>query len=139
MKTRVRNGFNSMMAFILSLFGFGCFSCGMYGTPHAELEISGRIRNKNKEPLEEIRVTVKTDEEERIGVPRVYTDEYGKYNTGKCMIFPRSYVDIIVEDPAGVYERDSVRVDVEYNRLGVTEPFHKGKAHIERDFQLQAK
>lgn len=141
MKTKVRRGINAIMAFALSLFGFGSCNFMKYGTPYASLEVSGQITDTEEEPLEDIRVIVKnhTEYSEQQMLPRTYTNQFGEYDEKNDGVFPVDNIDIIVEDPSGFYERDSVRVKVEYKRERGSSSWDYGDAHIQQNFQLKKK
>ena len=70
-----------------------------------------------------------------------YTNEDGEYYVSLEDNWPIDSVDIIVTDTADVYEGDSVRVKVDYDRSGVSKDdnWNNGKGIVRQDFQLKKK
>ena len=70
-----------------------------------------------------------------------YTNEDGEYYVSLEDNWPIDSVDIIVTDTADVYEGDSVRVKVDYDRSGVSKDdnWNNGKGIVRHDFQLKKK
>lgn len=147
MKTKVLNKINSLIVLILGLLGFN--SCDSpvaeYGTPHATFEATGTITDQENKPLKNIQVVVR---QKAYGVgpanallPEQYTDEEGMYRGSRNDAFPVDSVDIIVTDTAGVFESDSVRVKVDYDRSHVSQGDHwyAGGGYVQQDFQLKKK
>lgn len=144
MKAKVLNSINALMVMLLAALGFNsCIGEMKYGVQYATLEVSGTVTDSAAQPLEAMRVTVKHHEEkwEQQMLPRTYTNELGVYNEKNEYAFPYRTLDIIVEDPSGVYERDSVRVEVTYDRKGASkdDDWWEGNAHVQQDFQLKKK
>ena len=138
MKARILTRFNALLTFLLGLFGFGMTACLVkYGVPHAELDVSGTITNQKEERLEEICVTIKQEGNQVL--PRTYTNEMGRYKEQGNIHMPQSTIDIIVEDPSGVYAPDSIRLAVTYDKSKVDrrDDWNRGKATIEQNFQLK--
>ena len=128
MKAKLLNGFNALIAFLVTALGFG--SCdgakkygppptAEYGVPYAEFEVAGNITDQNDQPLENIQVTVRSKYGDTY--PEEYTDKDGTYHIGKIGDFPIDSLDIVVQDTSGIYSADSVRVKVEYNRSAVSD------------------
>ena len=110
-----------------------------YGAPYAELEVSGIVTNQEDQRLEDMRVTVKQEGHQTL--PRTYTNQEGWYEEQGYIDLPRPTVDIIVEDPSGVYAPDSVRLEVTYDKTKVSKKDHwnEGKATVRQDFKLKKK
>ena len=144
MKTNFFKGLNAILAFLVGLFGFtSCDEHGElvaeYGCPYATFKVSGNITDEAKQPVENIQVKVKNDGYQIM--PEGYSDENGRYMIEDVGAFPVPNVDIIVTDTAGVFDSDSVRVEVTYDRSKVSPDDHwnDGEAVIQYDFQLKKK
>ena len=150
MKKSLLTGINALIAFLLTLLGFGScerpylkyglpYPVSEYGCPYASFEAAGKVTDKDAQPVENIRVRVKGIRGDEY-FPEQYTDEAGEYVV-TSYIFPLDSVDVIVTDTAGVYEGDSVRVKVEYDRSKVAKGDHwnNGKGIVRHDFQLKKK
>ena len=139
MKAKVLKGINALMVFVLGLLGFGGVVSCMYGVPeyHGNLNVSGTISDQDEAPVKGANIKVK--ERGYISLEaRSLAD--GKYATSG-EVYPTDSVDIIVEDTTGVYEKDSVRVGVEFVREcgNETDSKYVGEAHIKQDYKLKKK
>jgi putative lipoprotein (rSAM/lipoprotein system) len=156
MKTKILNRINAIIAFLVSVlgltncertvkYGSGPEIAAEYGCPHATFEAFGKITDQEAKPLENIRVTVKKtsrgDSSEGYTFPEEFTTENGEYKVGKYSVFPMDSVDILVDDTAGVYNSDSVRLKVEYDKTNVAPSDHwnNGTGSVHYDFQLKKK
>jgi putative lipoprotein (rSAM/lipoprotein system) len=142
MKARLLTRVNAFIALLMGVLGFGSCESHLiaeYGCPHATLEVSGTITDESNQPVENIQVKVKS--EGRQITQEAYSNADGQYTTDQYAIFPVSTVDLIVTDTAGVYEGDSVRMDVTYDKSQVAKGDHwdEGDAVIQYDFQLKKK
>lgn len=140
MKAKLLTSINSLLVFLLGVLGFSsCNFMAKYGVPHAELEVSGMVTNQEEQRLEDMRVTVK--QEGRQTLPRTYTNQTGWYEEHGYIDVPRNTVDIIVEDPSGVYASDSVHLEITYDKKDVSknDDWNEGKATVRRDFKLKKK
>ena len=152
MKAKILTRFNALLAFLLGLLGFGLTGCfrskygvpddmliAEYGCPYATLDVQGKVSGEHAEPLEHIRVATHGRYEEN--ALYTYTDEKGNYQLGQEGVMPPDSIDIIATDTAGIYETDSVRVGVTYDRSGVTDDNHwnEGTGVVYHDFQLKKK
>ena len=149
MKAKLLTRVNALIGLILGLFGFSCVSCveygvpvpvAEYGCPYATFEAKGKVTDENAQPVQNIRVQIKKNEQSAF--PDIYTDENGEYNTFTYNgIFPLDSVDIIVSDTADIYAPDSVRVKVDYDRSQVAPSDHwnAGSGSVYQDFQLKKK
>ena len=157
MKAKVLTRINALLALFLSALGFNGCSLFMvkygpdpgpivceYGCPYAQFEATGVVTDDEQQPLENMQVLVHTkwdSDMSREYMPQVYTDEAGEYTLSTERLFPTDSMDIIVTDTAGVYESDSVRVKVDYDRSGVSPDDHwnEGVGKVYQDFQLKKK
>ena len=140
MKAKLLTSINSLLVFLLGVLGFSsCNYMAKYGVPHAELEVSGMVTNQEEQRLEDMRVTVK--QEGRQALPRTYTNQAGWYEEHGYIDVPRNTVDIIVEDPSGVYASDSVHLEITYDKKDVSksDDWNEGKATVRQDFKLKKK
>ena len=152
MKKSLLTGTNAVITFLMALLGFGTSGCiGLYGipeipgpeeygTPYATFEAAGKVTDEETQPVENIRVTMKTKRENGY-LSDQYTNEDGEYYVSLEDNWPIDSVDIIVTDTADVYEGDSVRVKVDYDRSGVSkgDNWNNGKGIVRQDFQLKKK
>lgn len=154
MKAKVLTRINALLALLLSALGFN--GCGFfpvkygvgpvaeYGCPYAQFEATGVVTDEERQPLENVQVIFKNkgnNDTPREYLPTVYTDEQGTYTFEMEYVLPMDSMDIIVADTAGVYESDSVRVKVDYDRSGVASDDHwnAGVGIVYQDFQLKKK
>ncbi len=147
MKKSLLTGTNAVITFLMALLGFGTTGCFMkygapveYGVPYASFEAAGKVTDEETQPVENIRVTMKTKWENEYFLDQ-YTNEDGEYYVSLKNFWPIDSVDIIVADTADVYEGDSVRVKVDYDRSGVAKDdnWNNGKGIVRHDFQLKKK
>lgn len=147
MKKSLLTGTNAVITFLMALLGFGTTGCFMkygapteYGVPHATFEAAGKVTDEETQPVENIRVKMKTKWENEY-LSDQYTNEDGEYYVSLEDNWPIDSVDIIVTDTADVYEGDSVRVKVDYDRSGVAkgDNWNNGKGIVRQDFQLKKK
>ena len=146
MKAKVLTRINAVIAFLLGVLGFsGCewgmkkygVPADMYGTPYAMLEAKGTVTNEQNAPVKSARVTLRHRYSED-----AYTDENGNYTIRTSEDFPVDSVRIVVSDTAGVYEADSVRLKVDYDRSDAKQrgdSWYRGTGYIYQDFQLKKK
>ncbi|MCR4665578.1 MAG: radical SAM-associated putative lipoprotein [Paludibacteraceae bacterium] len=138
MKTRLLTGINALIACLLGVLGFtSCEPKMKYATPYAELEATGKVTNERNEPVRSARVTLK-NVPSRDG----YTDAEGIYSIRVVVEhFPVDSLSILVSDTDGVYQPDSVRLKVDYDRSDAKQHsgFYRGKGYVYQDFQLKEK
>ena len=157
MKAKVLTRINALLALLLSVLGFnGCFfrvkygvdpnpgPIAEYGCPHAQFEVTGVVTDEHNAPLENVEIIVKemgNTYTPREYLQKVYTDEQGTYLYTSDYLFPMDSMDIIATDTAGIYQEDSVRVKVDYDRSGVAPEDHwnAGVGIVYQDFQLKKK
>ena len=146
MKARFLKGINVFLELIiLGLVGVSFGSCAKkygaveYGVPYATLDVSGAITDEEAKPVANIRVTVRNEDHQIL--PEVYSEEDGLYSTQANGAFPIPHIEIIAEDTSGVYAPDTARVDVQYDRTGVSGSDHwnEGSASVQQDFKLKKK
>lgn len=98
------------LAAVLSIFGLESCSWGCeYGTPHADLNLSGTVTDKNNMPIKGIRVDVETGHSEKQNL----TNENGQFSF-KTEVFPLSELRVIATDidslENGLYLPDTVLI-----------------------------
>lgn len=116
MKTKVRNWFNVFLGAVLGLMGFGCFSCGMYGVPTYNLTVEGEVTDENEKPLPKMQVINRKGSEGywlEDSADTLYTNAQGKYYKKKIEYHPPMLHQVIVNDPSGVYQSDTVVAEEE--------------------------
>ena len=147
MKKVLLTRINAIIAFLLTVLGFG--SCNRnepaeprvaYGVPYATFEAAGKITNEQAQPVENINVRVMYPWNHWSFLEQ-YTDAEGEYLVSTDAYKISDSVDIVVTDTAGIYQGDSVRVKVEYDRSGVEieDYWNEGKGLVYHDFQLKKK
>ena len=148
MKAKFLQCINALLeAAIIGLIGTSFSNCRTkygvpeleYGSPYATYEVSGVITDEEEKTVANIRVTVQNDGYQIL--PEAYSEEDGLYSAKNDRAFPFSRVEIIAEDTSGVYSPDTARVDVRYDRTGVSssDNWNEGSASILQDFQLKKK
>ena len=130
-----------MIAFLLGVLGFtSCEPKLKYAVPYAELEATGKVTNERNEPVNSARVTLRHKYD---GDCDTYTDEDGIYSLRlRGEMFPVDSVQIVVSDTSGVYEADSVRLKVDYDRSDAKQrgdSWYRGTGYIYQDFTLKKK
>ena len=118
----------------------GCIRCE-YGCPHATYDVSGEITDKaDKKPIDNIRVTVKDTTGIQL-LPNAFTEKDGRYNVLYDDGFPQNVIRIVAEDTTGVYEADSVQVNVKFDKKGVSknDNWNEGTTTVQQDFHLKKK
>ena len=147
MKKSLLTGTNAVITFLMALLGFGTTGCFMkygvpveYGVPHATFEAAGKVTDEAAQPVENIHVKIKTKSENEY-LSDQYTNEDGEYYVSLKNFWPIDSVDVIVADTADIYQGDSVRVKVDYDRSGVSkgDNWNNGKGIVRQDFQLKKK
>ena len=150
MKTKLRIWTNTLIGVICGLLGISSYSCAkygaptvMYGVPTGDLVFEGKVSDKTGKPLEGIQVirrggwkdgTNTRHWEDRADT--LYTDSNGKIHKEYDGIFPVKYQKVIVNDPAGEYQSDSITSKVDYTGGN---GWDKGKATLKTDFKLRKK
>lgn len=116
MKTKMRYWFNVLLSAILGFMGFGLFSCGMYGVPTYNLTVEGEVTDENEKPLPKMQVINRKGSEGywlEDYADTLYTNAQGKYYKKKREHHPPMLHQVIVNDPSGVYQSDTVVAEVE--------------------------
>ena len=142
MKAKVLTGINAVIAALLGFLGIGCQSTIMceYGVPHATLNVSGTITNTESQPVKNIRVSVRLNPVPEAGlVPLAVSAENGSYESELDGIFPVQTATLFADDTTGVYDPDSVVVELKYDNSGVSKSDHwnRGTATVHQNFQLK--
>ena len=150
MKTKVLKGINFVLATVLGFLGFGCnkpnkYMGGdfypelMYGVSFpgsATYDVSGKVTDEtNDKPVKNIRVTVKSKRGDFQGI---YTKTNGSYSMLGAGV-PCDSLNIVAEDTTGVYEPDSVQVEVVLVPGKNNDSRYAGKATVRQDFHLKKK
>lgn len=143
MKTKMRKWFDVLLGAILGMFGLGCFSCGKYGTPYGDFTFEGQVTDENKNPLPKMQVVRRGGWGEDTKTMHwaefadtLYTNAEGNYYQHKDDDFPMKIHKVIVNDPSGVYESDSIIATVEYSG---GHGWYEGEADLKLDFVLKKK
>ena len=141
MSRKLRIAFNTLITFVLGILGLSCVNSCKYGVPHATTQVTGQITDSDYNAVEAARVTVKSADPrwgDRPILPRTYANEWGQYDTGISEIgCDVDSIDILVEDPAGAYQGDSVRVGVTFKRKSADDGWDVGEAHVRQNFKLK--
>ena len=140
MTTKLLTSVNSFLFFVLGALGFSsCNFMAKYGVPYAELEVTGVVTDQEEKCLEDMRITVKQCGYQVL--PRTYTNQAGWYKESGDVGALRDSVDIIVEDPSGVYAPDSARLPfiLDKSKVSKNDPWNEGKATVRQDFKLKKK
>lgn len=138
---------NRVMSGTLVLLGFtACNNASggdepcMYGQPHADYEIKGKVQNQDEQPVTDAQIIVKELDTQnrpwRMHPDTVYVGKAGDYvyqnggtNYGRFRV--------VCEDPSGVYESDST--DVEMHPTGGDNNWYIGHDSQEVNFNLKKK
>ncbi len=143
MKTKAKIWMNTLIGAVLSLLGFGTFSCGMYACPYADLTIDGAAMDDHGKPLPEIQIVHRSGWKDGSGhtswheyADTLYTNSEGQYHAYKQGDFPMECHMLIAHDLTGKYESDSVYSRVTY---AGGHGWYKGKAYITSVFILKEK
>ena len=115
---------NYCIGFILSLFGLTTFmSCEYgvppvttgYGTPSAEFHISGRVENKLGKSIEDIKVSVYSQQN-----PLDTTNSDGSFKIDLYNHWPEEEISLIASDidstQNGHYKTDTIYITPEYKK-----------------------
>lgn len=149
MKKSLLTGSNAVITFLMALLGFGTTGCFkkygvpddvLYGVPHATFDVAGKVTDEETQPVENIYVKIKSKRPGRFLLDQ-YTNEDGEYHVSFACDVPDDSVDIVVTDTADIYQGDSVRVKVDYDRSGVAKDdgWNRGNGIVRQDFQLKKK
>ena len=162
-KRKVIKGTNWALAGLMSLLGLSCSKLGFpdspvvceYGTPHAEYQVHGVVKDEQGNVLQGIRITVPEIvkkqannanvtydwNEQRVPVgDTIYTDGQGRYDYSQTY-FPVDalQVNLKVEDPEGRFESQTDSVKFEAKDLKGGSGWFQGKAEKVKDFFLKGR
>ncbi len=149
METKVRNGINTLLTFILGILGFSCTSNPSpievaYGVPSAEFTLKGRVSNEEKESLSDIQIVLRKgwkDGEDTVYwddfCDTLYTDAEGKFYRYYESLFPHEYSRIIANDTTGVYASDSIEGTISYS--GGDGHWYRGKCELDVEIVMKKK
>ena len=139
MKTKLLVHFNAILALLLgSLALTGC-RC-KYGVPYAEFNAEGLVTDQETgEPIENIQIVCKAGEIRM--AEEVYTNSNGRYLVESATPFELDSIDIIARDTADIYETDSVRVGVVFEKPKGSnrDEWYQGGAFVYQNFNLKKK
>ena len=154
MKAKVLMRINAIIAAILSFLGIS--SCNnmpvlygtpaMYGVPIVNLQASGKVTNEQKEPLQNINIQIKKENEgEKYDIvygSDIFTDTDGKWKLEYNLDLPVDLMEngkdsiwIHAVDTTAAYSSDSVKIEITLDRTQAHE-WVEGACTIEQDFQL---
>lgn len=131
-----------MLAGVLGILGFvGCDGLGdtpdMYGCPTVDFQVKGTVTSEDGEPLEGIRVVVRTSwDNNPYGGDTVYTDAKGEFRSRELSdadIGDRKayFNDIDGEAHGGVFKPDSVALkDMKQEQLEKGDGWYSGKFEL---------
>ncbi len=143
-KTKLRIWVNSLIGFILGLFGISCFSCAMYGVPTGDLVFKCNVSNETNEPLKGMQVVRRGGWKDGAGrmnwdewaeADTLYTDEEGNVYRFRKGEFPVTLQKVIVNDTTGEYQSDSTIFEVKYK--GGYGSWYEGTATLDAKFTLR--
>lgn len=137
MKRKTLSFINRCLAAVLAMLGFqACekYMVCLYGSPHADYVVKGKVTNTEKEPIQNIQVVVDKEHWK----DTVYTDEKGEYQWAWDG-FPReTNVKVVANDTTGRYASDSTTVEFSFDR-SKADGWYEGVGTAEADFELKKK
>lgn len=141
--SNLRQKYNTLLQKFIRLFslsGVAFVLTACYGCPYTEYDVEGQVYGEKNEPLEDMQVVVRTFND--FGYERpdtVYTDKAGYYHSNYGVSsFGGDCLEVIVHDPNGEYESDSVHVG--YGQMKVEEEDSWGGYYsVKRDFTMKKK
>lgn len=154
MKSKVLTRLNAIIAAILSFLGIT--SCNnmpvlygtpaMYGVPIVNLQASGKVTDKQDNPLQNINIQIKKEVDgEKYDIiygSDIYTDEQGKWKLAYNLDLPVDLLEkgkdtiwVYAIDTTATYLPDSTKIEIVLDRTNA-EGWVEGTCTIEQDFQL---
>ena len=141
MKAKVLTGINAVIAALLSFLGVSCRELASeYGVPYATLSVSGTVTNTDSQPVENIRVSVRLNPDPEVDKnPIAFSAEDGSYEGSLRGVFPVQTAMLFADDTTGVYDPDSVVVELKYDKSNVSASDHwnSGSATVHQNFRLK--
>ncbi len=134
---------NVLIGVVLSFLGCGTtkqrpisdkIMC-LYGVPTATYKMSGTVNDQQHKPVANVHVVVKGYKNHAI-TDTLTTDNKGHYKT-EYTGFPTDTLNIVVTDPEGIYNTDSVQVPVPYSEKNSV--FDQGVQNIKTNIKLKKK
>jgi len=119
MKKRFLERINAILASVIAFLGVGQSAYSQhfskevmckYGVPHAEHIVTGKVTSSNGKPLKDMEVEIQISQ---LNIDRVVTDENGNFEI-RQLGFPGEEATIVVSDPQGKFEADTVKLPIEY-------------------------
>lgn len=112
-----------------------------YGVPAAEYAISGKITGDDNKPVAGAEVVVV---KENAPNDTVRTDKHGRFSNISSEHFPSDSVSIIINDPSGYYQSDTLQVALSYqkngdvwNRKAKAKVNHRLTKNAEKDIKVE--
>ena len=138
MAKKVRTWINILLSGMLGMIGYGCSGfMAEYGTPHAELEVSGQVTNEEEAELENIQIVVVKIGRTFGDNDTLYTNSEGNFDRAYHILIPEDKYKVIANDTAGVYASDSIEQHVTFS--GGSGQWNYGSGEMHADFQLKKK
>lgn len=139
---KIKNKFhvllNSLLTALLGLFSISCDMECLYGSPHADYDVSGEVTNQQGEPLESMQVAIKTTEAP-YWFDTVYTNAAGQYDIQIGLSsFGGDCLEVVVNDTTGEFESDTLHIPPKKMHL-VEQTEWTVKYAVDADFQLKKK
>lgn len=136
----------ALLTAVLAVLGLSsCNGEYMYGTPHADFEISGIVTDEEGDPMEGVRVISRSRRDAGEGTDygysttidcdTAYTDAKGHYLIERTDVFGPKWVFVLAEDPEGGYGPEYEELHLKYQ--GGDHDWYDGKAVVTADFVLK--
>lgn len=136
-----------IITLVLSLFGMiGLTSqCVMYGTPHADFSLKGKVTDDNSKPLSKIGIEISeiwnnTDDViydvNKHVLDTVYTISDGSYSYFTDDAFGNPNIEVKAFDPDSVFATQSNKIELDFKGK---KGWYNGKAEANQDFKLKKK
>jgi len=138
LKLKILAQINVLLTAVLSLFGCAGIHEDMYGVPYVTYQYSGEVTNEEKQPLEDIQVTIKAPEygNARMNYESIVTGKDGRFDGN--MRYDYSQVDtlnVVFTDTTQVYQADSTQVVVKWQKS--KKDWCAGECEFEVNMQLK--
>ena len=158
MKVRFNRWYNAVLTALMSLIGYGCSSSDdpwggglcMYGTPTANYEVNGVVKDEAGAPIKGIKTSLKMfytlEEGKEYAYTRdsVLTDQSGRYQlkiSDSSAYLKLIAEDVDGEDNGGYYQSDTLDIDYK-EAVKVKEgdgSWYMGDFTISKDITLKKK
>ncbi len=136
---------NKFLPGLLALIGFSACdnAVSAYGTPNADYSVKGKVTDEAKNPLENIRVVLKPDQNRNYKNDTTYTNSVGEYALKSEGAFPMKLIQVIAEDidgedNDGSFAAQTEEVPIEKSDYkGGSGNWYSGKAEKTVNFELE--